>query len=59
MVAWMNPYPDLSDSALVILERRYLLRNEQGKVIETPDKMFDRVSKNVASANDLYNEGIL
>jgi ribonucleoside-diphosphate reductase alpha chain len=53
----MTSYPDLSDNALVILERRYLLRNEQGKVIETPDMMFERVSKNVASANDLYKDG--
>jgi ribonucleoside-diphosphate reductase alpha chain len=47
----------LTDNALVILERRYLLRNEEGKVIETPDMMFERVSKNVASADDLYNDG--
>jgi ribonucleoside-diphosphate reductase alpha chain len=53
----MTSYPDLSDNALVILERRYLLRNEQGKVIETPDMMFERVSKNVASANILYKDG--
>lgn len=52
----MKHYPDLSDNALVILERRYLLRDEQGKVIETPDMMFERVSKNVASANDLYKD---
>ena len=53
----MSSYPNLSDNALVILERRYLLRNEQGKVIEIPDMMFDRVSKNVASADDLYQDG--
>ncbi len=53
----MTPYPDLSDNALVILEKRYLLRNEQGKLIETPDMMFERVSKNVASADDLYKDG--
>jgi ribonucleoside-diphosphate reductase alpha chain len=49
--------PKLTDNALVILERRYLLRNEQGNVIETPDMMFERVSKNVASADDLYDDG--
>jgi len=39
------------------LERRCLLRNEQGRVIETPEIMFERVSKNVASANYLNNDG--
>ncbi len=57
IVAGMSSCPKLSDNALVILERRYLLRNEQGKVIETPDMMFERVSKNVASADDLYHDG--
>lgn len=53
----MAPYPNLSENAIVILERRYLLRNEQGKVIESPDMMFERVSKNVASADNLYKDG--
>jgi ribonucleoside-diphosphate reductase alpha chain len=53
----MAPYPNLSENAMVILERRYLLRNEQGKVIESPDMMFERVSKNVASADNLYKDG--
>ncbi len=53
----MTSYPVLSDNALVVLERRYLLRNENGEVIETPDMMFERVSKNVASADDLYRDG--
>ncbi len=57
MEAWMKSNPRLSDNAQVILERRYLLRNGQGKVIETPDMMFERVAKNVASADDLYKDG--
>jgi ribonucleotide reductase alpha subunit len=56
-VAWMKPYPDLSDNALDILERRYLLRIEQGNAIETPKMMFERNSMNVSSANDLYGDG--
>ncbi len=33
-----------------ILRRRYLWKNENGKVIETPDQMFRRVATHVAGA---------
>jgi ribosomal protein S16 len=36
MAVWMKPYAYLSDNVLVILERRYLLHYEQGKLINTP-----------------------
>lgn len=35
-------------NALAILEKRYLLRNKKGSVIESPDQMFRRVAKAVA-----------
>ena len=38
----------LSNSARTILERRYLQRNEEGKVIETPEELFRRVADTVA-----------
>ena len=38
----------LSKAAVAILERRYLKRNEQGDILETPDEMFKRVSCAVA-----------
>ncbi len=41
---------NLSDNALKILHERYLLRNKEGKVIESPGEMFHRVAKTVASA---------
>jgi len=37
-----------------ILRRRYLWKNKNGKVIETPDQMFRRVAKRVASAETRY-----
>ncbi|WP_242344511.1 adenosylcobalamin-dependent ribonucleoside-diphosphate reductase [Anaeromyxobacter terrae] len=40
----------LSDNALHVLERRYLLRDEHGAVVETPDAMFRRVARAVAAA---------
>jgi ribonucleoside-diphosphate reductase alpha chain len=44
----------LSVNAVKVLERRYLQKDERGRVAETPAEMFDRVAKNVASAEKLY-----
>ncbi len=49
------PSADLSRNALYILEKRYLKRNGRGEVIETPDEMFRRVARAVASAELIYN----
>lgn len=38
----------LSVNAVRVLERRYLLKNENGDVIETPLKLFERIAKAVA-----------
>ncbi len=40
----------LSENALHVLQRRYLLRDERGAVVETPDQMFARVAHAVARA---------
>ncbi|HUL39826.1 MAG TPA: adenosylcobalamin-dependent ribonucleoside-diphosphate reductase [Methanomassiliicoccales archaeon] len=50
-------FPELGANALVVLQHRYLVRGEDGKVAETPDQLFHRVARNVASANDLYHDG--
>ncbi len=39
-----------------MLQKRYLIKDEDGNIIETPEKMFKRVSKAVASADNLYND---
>ena len=44
----------LTENALKVLQHRYLLKNEFGKVVETPDEMFRRVAKTIASAEKLY-----
>lgn len=46
----------LSINAVRVLERRYLLKDSDGKVIETPREMFLRVAQNVALADKLYNK---
>ncbi len=47
---------ELSENALKVLERRYLSKDERGEVIETPEGMFRRVAKAIASADKLYNK---
>lgn len=47
--------PELSANAWVILRRRYLRKDEQGHVIETPEGMFQRVAQAIASADRLYS----
>ena len=44
----------LSENAKVILEKRYLLRDEDGNVKETPQEMFRRVADAVAKADIAY-----
>lgn len=39
---------DLTPNQLKVLESRYLLKDEEGKVIETPSELFHRVSKVLA-----------
>ncbi|OQB23363.1 MAG: Ribonucleoside-diphosphate reductase NrdZ [Firmicutes bacterium ADurb.Bin182] len=45
----------LSQNAITVLERRYLLKDENGKVVETPDDMFRRVAKAIAAADADFN----
>ncbi|BAM69828.1 MULTISPECIES: ribonucleotide reductase N-terminal alpha domain-containing protein [Methanothermobacter] len=46
----------LSTTALKVLEERYLLRGEGGEVVETPEEMFRRVARAVASADEAYGD---
>lgn len=43
-----------SENAAKVLERRYLRKDEHGKLLETPEQMLRRVAKNVASADEKY-----
>ena len=45
----------LTTNALKVLEKRYLKKDEQGQVIETPDELFHRVARNIASAELAFN----
>lgn len=44
----------LTPGAMTVLERRYLKKDEKGRVVETPDEMMRRVAANVATAEPLF-----
>ena len=44
----------LSLNALKVLERRYLLKNEEGEVHETPAQLFKRVARAIAAPDERY-----
>jgi len=46
---------ELSDNALRVLERRYLTKDGEGRVIETPQELFRRVARHIASAELIYD----
>jgi ribonucleoside-diphosphate reductase alpha chain len=48
----------LTPNAVRILNARYLLKDDQGEVTETPDEMFRRVSRTVADAEGVYGQDI-
>jgi ribonucleoside-diphosphate reductase alpha chain len=45
---------NLTNNALTVLRARYLLKDEAGRIIETPEEMFRRVARAIASAESLY-----
>src|SRR3989449_3739661 len=44
----------ISPNAVRVLKKRYLAKDENGKVIETPEGMFRRVAHNLAQADAFY-----
>ena len=46
----------LTENALRVLERRYLMKDANGKVIETPEQLFRRVARAIACADEQYGK---
>lgn len=46
----------LGVNAIQVLKKRYLMKDEKGRVVETPREMFRRVAKAVAKADLIYDE---
>ena len=47
---------DLSDNARSVLKRRYLKKDTNGRLIESPKQMFKRVSRHIARAEKKYGD---
>ena len=45
---------DLSPNAVTVLERRYLVKDDQGTPVERPDALFRRVARTVAEPDRRY-----
>ncbi|TET76894.1 MAG: vitamin B12-dependent ribonucleotide reductase [Dehalococcoidia bacterium] len=46
---------EISPNARAVLERRYLVKDNKGQVIESAEDMFHRVARHIAAADSLYN----
>ena len=45
---------EISENGLTVLEKRYLRRDESGNILETPEEMFQRIAKSLASVENKY-----
>ena len=48
----------ISKNAEMVLERRYLIKNEKGEPVETVEGLFRRVASAVAAADAHFDEKI-
>jgi len=49
---------DFNENALIVLRKRYLKKDENGEVLETPKEMFWRVATVVASIEKIHKKSI-
>ncbi|HWQ30240.1 MAG TPA: vitamin B12-dependent ribonucleotide reductase [Negativicutes bacterium] len=45
----------LKSNAIKVLEKRYLIKDENGNVMEAPEDMFRRVAATIAAADEIYD----
>lgn len=57
MKSVVSPF-SLSQNALKVLQKRYLKKDEEGNVVETPEELFRRVAKSVSSADENYGKSV-
>ena len=52
----INQPVDLTPNALVVLQKRYLKKNDKGEAVESPEELFWRVARALAQADIQYDE---
>ena len=52
----MKKKAELTDNSRMVLERRYLMKDSNGKICETPEELFSRVAINISLADKNYDE---
>jgi ribonucleoside-diphosphate reductase alpha chain len=50
----MQGISDLTPNSLKVLERRYLKKDDQGKIVESPEELFWRVALAIAQVEKIY-----
>ena len=51
---WNGPMFDPKSKAAIVLNARYLWKDESGKLMETPEQMLMRVANAVVTAEEIY-----
>ena len=49
-----NGHVQITDNARIVLEKRYLRKDRQGRIIETPEELFRRVAHAIAKPESQY-----
>jgi ribonucleoside-diphosphate reductase alpha chain len=57
MATTLPKQSSLTENAIRVLERRYLLKDDEGHVLESPEEMFRRVAATIAQAEDRLGTG--
>ena len=48
----------LTKNAIFVLEKRYLKKDSNGNIVETPDELFARVAKSIAAADKIFDSKV-
>ncbi|MGV8075483.1 MAG: vitamin B12-dependent ribonucleotide reductase [Syntrophobacteraceae bacterium] len=51
-----EPPLQLSENALVVLQKRYLKKNEKNEIVETPEELFWRVARAIAKGDAVFED---
>ena len=52
-----TPRVEISDNARVVLEKRYLRKDDDGNIVETPEQLLRRVAHAIAEPESKYSTG--